>query len=116
MKRFAYFVSEWQAMRRTGKLTTKEPYKRMSEIDQDILTDDPISKETIRNVCQSSKEFASLLKELPFFMHAFFHHQVLHDFSKAKKLYKEALKRTEYTKGCYNMLTSIYLVESVGKR
>ena len=48
-------------------------------------------------------------------MHAFFHHQVLADFSKAKKLYKEALKRTEFTKGCYNMLTSIYLVEAMQK-
>ena len=57
--------------------------------------------------------FTNLLKELPFFMHAFFHHQVLGDLSKAKKLYKEALKRTEYTRGCYNMMTSIYLVESM---
>jgi len=46
-------------------------------------------------------------------MHAFFNHHVLNDLSKAKKLYKEALKRTEYTKGCYNMMTSIYLVESM---
>ena len=46
-------------------------------------------------------------------MHAFFHHHVLFDFKKAKKLYKEALKRTEFTKGCYNMLTSIYMVESI---
>ena len=37
---------------------------------------------------------------------------MLGDFSKAKKLYKEALKRTEFTKGCYNMLVSIYLIES----
>ena len=51
-------------------------------------------------------------KELPFFMHAFFHHQVLEDYTKAKKLYKEALKRTEYTRGCVNMLASIYLVEA----
>ena len=74
-----------------------------------------MSNAAIRSLCQSSKEFTSLLKELPFFMHAFFHHQVLADFSKAKKLYKEALKRTEFTKGCYNMLTSIYLVEAMQK-
>ena len=43
-------------------------------------------------------------------MHGFFHHHVLNDYSKAKKLYKEALVRTEFTKGCYSMLTSIYLV------
>ena len=53
----------------------------------------------------------ALLKELPFFMHAFFHHHILGDLSKAKKLYKEALKRTEYTRGCIHMLTSIYLIE-----
>lgn len=46
-------------------------------------------------------------------MHAFFHHQVLEDYTKAKKLYKEALKRTEFTKGCYSMLASIYVVESI---
>ena len=46
-------------------------------------------------------------------MHAFFHHQVLNDFSRAKRLYKEALKRTEFAKGTYNMLVSIYLAESV---
>lgn len=44
-------------------------------------------------------------------MHGFFHHYVFNDFSKAKKLYKEALKRTEFTKGCYSMLASIYIVE-----
>ena len=71
-----------------------------------------MSNEVISSLCQNNKEFTSLHKELPFFLHALFHHQVLEDFSKAKKLYKEALRRTEFTKGCYNMLVSIYLIES----
>lgn len=113
VKRFAYFVSEWQTMRRTGKLSLKEPYGRVSVHDQDLLTECTLSKECLKSLCQNNKDFTSLLKELPFFMHGFFHHQVLNDFSRAKKLYKEALRRAEFTKGSYNMLVSIYLAESV---
>ena len=33
VKRFAYFVSEWQTMRRNGEITIKDPYKRSSVHD-----------------------------------------------------------------------------------
>ena len=46
---------------------------------------------------------------MPFFLVAFYQHHVVGDFKKAKKLYKEALRRTEFTIGCFNMLLSIYL-------
>jgi hypothetical protein len=36
---------------------------------------------------------------------------VIGDTKKAKKLYKEAIRRTEFTLGSYNMLLSIYLSE-----
>jgi len=42
-------------------------------------------------------------------MLAFYYHQVIGDFKKAKKLYKHALRRTEFPNGCYNMLLAIYL-------
>lgn len=40
---------------------------------------------------------------------AFYFHHVVGDFKKAKKLYKEALRRCEFALGCFNMLLSIYL-------
>jgi len=42
-------------------------------------------------------------------MLALYFHHCLGDFKKAKKLYKEGLRRTEFPIGCYNMLLSIYL-------
>jgi hypothetical protein len=55
--------------------------------------------------------YEELNKQLPFFLLAVYLHHVVGDFKKAKKLYKEGLKRTEYPIGCYNMLLSIYLHE-----
>jgi hypothetical protein len=63
-------------------------------------------------VCYSSREFGVLYKEIPFFMHAFFYHYLQPDLDLAEKLYKEAIRRAEFTKGCYNMLVSIYLQKS----
>ena len=74
VKRFAYFVSEWQTMRLSQKLSEQEAFRRVSVHDQDLLTECTLSKECLKSLCQSSKAFTSLLKELPFFMHAFFHH------------------------------------------
>ena len=51
VKRFAYFVSEWQTLRRAGKLKINDDYKRISVHDQDLLTESSISKECIRNLC-----------------------------------------------------------------
>ena len=99
-------------MRRNGEISFQDIYKRSSVHDQKLITECRESNDVIGLLCQNNKEFSSLLKELPFFLHALFHHHILQDFSKAKKLYKEALKRTEFTRGCYNMLVSIYLVES----
>ena len=93
-------------------MTIKDEYKQNSTLDQELITQCKVSNDTISSLCQIDKEFTNLHKELPFFIHALFAHQVLEDFSKAKKLYKEALRRAEFTKGCYNMLVSIYLVES----
>lgn len=56
-----------------------------------------------------TKEFSDLNKELPYFILAFLYHHVLEDLKTAKKLYKEALRRSEFTKGCYQMMMSIYL-------
>ena len=33
VKRFAYFVSEWQTLRRTGQLSGREAYRRVSVHD-----------------------------------------------------------------------------------
>ena len=44
-------------------------------------------------------------------MLGFYYHHVKQDYKKAKKLYKEAIKRTEFTLGCFNMLLAIYLFE-----
>lgn len=51
VKRFAYFVSEWQTMRREGKLTMREAYRRVSVHDQDLLTQCTESNECIRSLC-----------------------------------------------------------------
>jgi len=67
------------------------------------------SKSCLDTLCSQSREFQALYKELPFFLHAFYHHHVQQDLTHAKKLYKEGLRRAEFTKGCFNMLISIYL-------
>ena len=100
-------------MRLNGKLTDKDAFRRVSVHDQDLLTECSLSKECFQILCTNNKSYTSLLKELPFFMHAFFNHWIINDHKRAKRLYKEALKRTEFTKGSYNMLVSIYLSESV---
>lgn len=51
------------------------------------------------------------MKQLPFFMLGFYCHHVMNDLKKAKKLYKEAMRRTEFTLGSFNMLLAIYLHE-----
>ena len=69
----------------------------------------PDSLKCITNLCYTSKEYAALYKELPFFMHGFYYHYVQQNVEIAETLYKEAVRRAEFTKGCYNMLVSIYL-------
>ena len=49
------------------------------------------------------------MKFQPLFLLGFFYHHVEEDLRLAKKLYKEALRRAEFTKGCFQMLMSIYL-------
>jgi len=39
----------------------------------------------------------------------FFYHQVKGDTKIAKRLYREAIRRSEYPVGCYNMMLSIYI-------
>jgi hypothetical protein len=54
-------------------------------------------------------DFKKLNQHLYYFLIAFFYHQVKGDVKMAKKLYKEAIRRTEHPIGCYNMLLSIYM-------
>ena len=61
-------------MRRNGEITIKDPYKRSSVHDQELITECKVSNEVIGSLCQNNKEFTSLHKELPFFLHALFHH------------------------------------------
>lgn len=74
-----------------------------------VLDTCPESVRCITALCNQSKEFARVYKELPFFMHAFYYHFIDNDLTKAESLYKDALRRSEFTKGCYNMLIAIYL-------
>jgi hypothetical protein len=46
---------------------------------------------------------------MPVFFNAFYHHHIVADLKKAKKLYKSALARSECSKGSYQMLCSIYI-------
>lgn len=39
----------------------------------------------------------------------FFYHQVKGDTKIAKRLYREAIRRSEHPVGCYNMMLSIYI-------
>lgn len=50
-------------------------------------------------------------RNMPVFFHAFYWHHVQVDLKKAKKLYKQAIKRSECPKGAYQMLCSIYICE-----
>jgi hypothetical protein len=77
-----------------------------------MLDSCPESVKCITTLCLAVKEFAIVYKELPFFMHAFYYHIMLGDLDKAEHLYKDALRRAEFTMGCYNMLIAIYLKQT----
>ena len=51
VKRFAYFVSEWQTMRRNGQITIKDIYKRSSVHDQKLITECRESNDVIGLLC-----------------------------------------------------------------
>lgn len=110
VKCFAYFASEWQQLVRAGKPEASN-YCRVSMHDQ-MLESCPESVKCITTLCLEVKEFAIVYKELPFFMHAFYYHFMLGDLDKAERLYRDALRRSEYTMGCYNMLIAIYLSQT----
>jgi hypothetical protein len=105
VKSFAYFASEWQAQVRSNKLAD---FRRESTHDP-MLDACPESVKCITTLCLAHKDFAIVYKELPFFMNAFYYHHMLCDLDKAEKLYKDAIRRAEFTMGCYNMLIAIYL-------
>lgn len=45
-------------------------------------------------------------------MHAFYYHFIVVDLDRAEKLYKDAVRRAEFTRGCYSMLVAIYLKQT----
>ena len=51
VKRFAYFLSEWQTLRRTGRLKIGDTHKRVSVHDQDLLTECTVSRDALSTLC-----------------------------------------------------------------
>lgn len=87
-----------------------EEHRRTSLHETDLLqVSGDKAKRCFETISSSSNNFKSVYKELPFFLNGFYHHHVSGDFEKAEELYKEALRRAEFTLGCYNMIVSIYL-------
>lgn len=84
-------------------------FERVSVHEHPLM--DEASRDCLDQVCKTNRALAEVYKELPFFCHAFYYHHVAEDFKKAKKLYKEALRRAEFTRGSFNMLLSIFLCE-----
>jgi hypothetical protein len=58
------------------------------------------------------RDYANLYKELPFFMHGFYYHFMAGDLDRAEGLYKDAIRRSEFSRGCFNMLVALYLKQT----
>ena len=96
-------------MRKLNKLSPLDIHNRISIRDSDLFNKCVKGKQILEQVCANNREYDLLYRELPFFLQGFFYHHVLEDYKMAKKLYKEALRRAEFTKGCFQMIMSIYM-------
>jgi hypothetical protein len=106
VKSFAYFVSEYQNLYKSGKVT--QEYLKESTHDA-MLESCHESVKCITNLCLGSRDYGNWYRDLPFFMHAFYYHFIAADLDLAERLYKDAIRRAEFTRGCYGMLVAIYL-------
>lgn len=108
VKSFAYSVSEFINLSKREKVTQ---YLRDSTHDA-ILETCHESVKCITNLCLSVRDYANLYKELPFFMHGFYYHFMAGDLDRAEGLYKDAIRRSEFSRGCFNMLVALYLKQT----
>ena len=98
-------------VRKNNQLQSSDIYERVSVRDSDLFNYSQKGKQIIEQVCSSNsnrdRNFEELFKNLPYFLLGFCYHHVLENLEMAEKLYEEAFRRAEFTRGCFHMLLSI---------
>mmetsp|Transcript_34743 Transcript_34743/g.53364 ORF Transcript_34743/g.53364 Transcript_34743/m.53364 type:complete len:116 (-) Transcript_34743:41-388(-) len=107
IKSFAFQLSHWIHLQQMGPanggISLQTPFS--PEIVIDIPNAELETMETFFMSVRDRSNFRGLLQDnyrnnIVFF-NAFYHHHIVHDLKKAKRLYKMSLRRTDVFKGSY---------------